>query len=120
MSSSPTLEQVATFVGKVSGVAPSVVIHAHTRLETDLGIYGDDGDALLLGLQSEFGIAFPRDKEAFRMLFSLGRDQRLFSDDVHLLTPVVGLLRRLTGSAQPRDLTVGELREVIVKCQHAG
>jgi acyl carrier protein len=120
MPSSPTLEQVAAFVGKVSGVAPTFTIHADTRLEADLGIYGDDGDALLMDLESEFGIVLPRDKEAFRMLFSLDRKQHLFSDELHLLTPVVGLVRRLTGATRSRDLTVGELREVIVKCQNAG
>ena len=120
MSSSPTLEQVSAFLRQVSGVSPSFAIQADTRLESDLGIYGDDGDALLMGLESEFGIVLPRDKESFRMLFSLGPDQHLFSDELHLLTPVVGLLRRLTGSTGSRDLTVGELREVIVKCQHAG
>jgi hypothetical protein len=107
-------------VRKVSGVPPAFTIRADTRLESDLGVYGDDGDMLLQGIESEFGIQLPRNKETFRMLFSLRPGQYLFSDESHLLSPIAWAMRRLKGATAPRDVTVGELREVIVKCQHAG
>lgn len=44
------------FIREQSGVSPSETIAAHTRLQDDLGVYGDDSTDLLLAYAKTFHV----------------------------------------------------------------
>lgn len=83
-----------------------------TRLERDLGVTGDDGSDLLEAVERAFGVALATPDEGYRPAFGLGPDEYLFHGE-GLGLPLAG--RLLRPSAVVRELTVGELFDVVVR-----
>ena len=116
MQSLPTLEQVVTLVRQSAGIDPATPVRGSARLQSDLGIWGDDVTHLLLDAENQFSVRFPTNSEESRELFSLKQGERVFKDEVHLLTPLFALFRLLSAkSGDVRDLTVSELHAAICR-----
>jgi len=110
----PTLEQVVTLVRSSAGIDPATTVRGYTRLQSDLGIWGDDVTQLLLDAEDQFSVQFPSDSEESCKLFSLKDGEQVFQDEVHILTPLFAFFRLLSGkSGDIRDLTVSEFHAAI-------
>jgi hypothetical protein len=97
------------------------LIGEDTRIDADLGITGLDREALLVEAENHFGVSLGV-TEDLRPVFGLNDDEVLFgAEGVGLPIPGLERLLRLLKQGGPspvvRDLTVGELREAIVKQQ---
>jgi hypothetical protein len=115
----PSLAEVVSFVRGFAGCRDDVFIGEDTRIDADLGITGLDGEALLVEAEGHFGVSLGA-TEDLRPVFGLKDDEVLFgTEGVGLPIPGLESLLRLMMRRGPsfvvRDLTVGELREAIVK-----
>lgn len=100
-----SFDEVADLVAQFSGadrprIAPS------TRVESDLGITGGDGDELLQKRSARFGTDFSRPNHEGRFLF--GSEGTAFP---------VQHIRRLFGHSRPTvvPITVGDLHLAVVR-----
>ncbi|MGK3115659.1 acyl carrier protein [Candidatus Pantoea formicae] len=115
VSVEPTFQQVIDFVREFSGDVKSVITE-HTRLEADLGITGDDGVELLEEVEKQFGVSFVTEERSFKETFGLGENEYLFNaegGDWLGVRRLIGWIRK-EPRCVVRDLTVGELWQVLV------
>jgi hypothetical protein len=103
---SPTLEEVIVFVREFQGVPPTTRIHGGTRLESDLGITGLDGDDLLEQAGRHFRVALGDPVQGYRPNFGLAPDEFLFHSECHSFL-LESILRRMERSPALRRLVRG-------------
>ena len=120
----PTLENLVSFVRDFAGISPRKAISSETRLDTDLGITGDDGDAFLKDVAERFDAELATPHDGYRSTFGLGPNEYLFHSEGVSLFGVGPLLARLIrrGPDVPttvRDLTVGELLSAVLRTKRA-
>jgi len=96
------------------------IIVADTRLDSDLGITGDDGSDLL----DEAGRYFGADlsgHDGFRTTFGLAPNEYLFHAEGFDLVGASKVMGGIFRRSRPvvRDLTVGQLHEAICRTKRA-
>ncbi len=93
------------------------VVRSETRLESDLGVTGDDGEELLKAVAKEFGVALANPDDGYRTTFSLSPNEYLFSSEGFDLLGIGSLIGRIGGTPNHivRDLTIGQLHTAIVR-----
>lgn len=113
---SPSLQDVISFIREHSGVRKQY-IDENTYIEEDLHITGDDGVELLEEAEKVFGVCFETDEHNLKTLFSMKDNEYLFSSEGFDPFGIFRFFERLRGIPNPtiRDLTVGELHQVLVK-----
>jgi hypothetical protein len=113
---SPSLSEVINFIREYFGLHKQH-IDENTYIEEQLHITGDDGVELLEQAEKVFDVSFATDEYNLRTLFSMKENEYLFSSEGLDLFGICRLLDRLRGIPKPtiRDLTVGELHQVLVK-----
>ena len=102
-----SFDEVADLVAEFVGADRSR-ISTSTRVESDLGITGDDGEELLQAIATRFGTDFNRADHGGRFLFgSEGMSLPLLS------------IRQLLGHPKPTviPITVGDLHLAVVRGQ---
>jgi len=115
----PTLENLMS-LRDFAGISARKAISSETRLDADLGITGDDGDALLREVADRFDAELATPHDGYRSTFGLGPNEYLFHSEGVSLFGVGPLLARLTrrGIDAPttvRDVTVGELLGAVLR-----
>lgn len=112
---SPSLEDVVRFVRDFTGTRRT--LEAETRLDADLGVTGDDGEALLEAAESRFSISLSTARDGIRRTFDLGPNEYLLGPEGLDPLGITVLLRWLRGEPKPmiRDVTIAELHEAIMK-----
>lgn len=114
----PSLADVASFIRHEAGLPNSREIHEATRLDADLGITGDDGEALVRAAEQAFGVTLHVDGSV-RSVFGLAPNEVLFHSEGFDSSWLFNGVRRMLFGRPPStvvtDLTAGRLREVIVQ-----
>jgi hypothetical protein len=113
---SPTLPDVISFIREYAGLRKQP-IDENSYIENDLHIAGDDGVELLQEAEKVFGVCFETDEHNLRTLFSMKDNEYLFTAEGLDLFGISRFFAWLRGIPEPtiRDLTVGELHQVLVK-----
>ena len=114
---SPTMQELSAVIREFVGLRSGRHVTAHTRIDRDLGITGDDGIELLRTVETRFDVSVGLEDERIREVFGLGENEYLFGSEGLEIPFLSGLSRRITGNPAPviRDLTVGELLAAIQK-----
>ena len=117
----PSFEEVANFVQHLTGVRNGYPISGETRLETDLGVTGDDGSALLDEASKRFSAAVTSDIDGYRTTFALAPNEDLFSEEGLDLLGICLLVRWLRKELRSivRDLTIAQLHDAILRTRSA-
>ncbi len=117
MGHTPTFQDVEAFVRDFAALRRKQIITPDTRLETDLGVTGDDGDELLQKAAVHFGVQLAHPVLGYRRTFGLGENEYLFNSEGLDLLGIGDLIRRLRKQPLPiiRDLTMGELHNAILR-----
>jgi hypothetical protein len=113
----PTLDDVTDFIREFSGILPSRLLTATTRLDADLNITGDDGQELLEHAARRFDAKLANEADGYRSTFSLGENEYLFHPEGFDLLGVSALISWIMRKPRPlvRDLTIGELHSAILR-----
>ncbi|QTF10913.1 DUF1493 family protein [Brenneria izadpanahii] len=113
---SPSLLEVISFIREHAALRKQH-IDENTYIEEDLHITGDDGVELLEEAEKVFGVCFETEDHNLATLFSMKDNEYLFTSegfDPFGIFRFFEWLRGIPGSTV-RDLTVGELHQVLVK-----
>ena len=115
-----TIHSVIALVKRSIGVRGP--LHSETRIEHDLRVTGDDGEALLLAAFHHFGIDYEDERWDFREVFGLRQNEYLFHSEgagCILMLDLPAIWRFLRGRPRPpsvvTDLTVGQLHEALLR-----
>lgn len=113
---SPSLPEVIRFIREYAGVHKQPV-DENTYIEEDLHIAGDDGVELLQEAEKVFGVRFETDEHNLKTLFAMKDNEYLFTPEGLDLFGICRFFDWLRGipDSTVRDLTVGELHQVLVK-----
>lgn len=113
----PTFKEVVNFVRSFAALNEKIVILSETKLESDLGITGLDGNDLLSEAESYFSVSFPSDEERFRQLFELNENEYLFGSEGLDIHGIGKLMNWIKAEPEPvvTDLSVGKFHQVLIK-----
>ena len=116
----PSLSDLVAVIRAEAAIPPARPIDGETRLEADLGITGDDGEALLRAVERRFDVSLAIDGSR-RPVFGLRPNEYLFHeegvDPFGLWQRLGNLLRRMKPRSVVTDLTVGRLHEALRRMQ---
>jgi hypothetical protein len=117
MHQPPSFQDIEQFVREFTGIQSSQAITPQTRLDADLGVTGDDGEALLRQAAERFGAVLSHPIHGHRETFSLGENEYLFHDEGFDPIGLSVLVRWMRNEPRPkvRDVTVAELHDAILR-----
>src|SRR5688572_9937469 len=102
MHQPPSFQDIERFVRNFTGIRSNQAITPQTRLDADLGVTGDDGEALLKQAAERFGAALSHPIHGYRETFLLEENEYLFHGEGFDPIGLSFLVRWLRNEPRPK------------------